>query len=152
MRYVVLDTETTGTVPDRDRVIWIAAAILDEDTVSERWSTLLDPGPGSRLQAGGVELAGQPTFADIEPHLTALLRRGVLVAHNAPFDVSFLAAEYKRAGRAMPDVRALCTLRLAHRLKLDVASLSWWTVALISGSCTGGAIGPMRTLRPPCSC
>lgn len=109
MRYVVLDTETTGTVPDRDRVIWIAAAILDEDTVSERWSTLLDPGPGSRLQAGGVELAGQPTFADIEPHLTALLRRGVLVAHNAPFDVSFLAAEYRRAGRAMPDVRALCT-------------------------------------------
>jgi DNA polymerase III epsilon subunit-like protein len=124
MRYGVLDTETTGTVPDRDRVIWIAAAVLDEDTVIERWSTLLDPGPDGRLQAGGVELAGQPTFADIEPRLTAMLRRGVLVAHNAPFDVSFLAAEYKRAGRAMPDVRALCTLRLAHRLELDVASLS----------------------------
>jgi tetratricopeptide (TPR) repeat protein len=124
MRYVVLDTETTGTVPHRDRVIWIAAAVLDEDTISERWSTFLDPGPGSRLQAGGVELAGQPSFADIEPRLTAMLRQGVLVAHNAPFDVSFLAAEYKRAGRTMPDVRALCTLRLAHRLEVDVASLS----------------------------
>jgi tetratricopeptide (TPR) repeat protein len=123
-RYVVVDTETTGTVPHRDRVIWIAAAVLNEDTVTERWSTFLDPGPGSRLKAGGVGLAGQPTFADIEPRLTAMLRRGVLVAHNAPFDVSFLTAEYKRAGRAMPDVQAICTLRLAHRLELDVASLS----------------------------
>jgi DNA polymerase III alpha subunit (gram-positive type) len=123
-RYVVLDTETTGTVPDRDRVIWIAAAVFDEDTITERWSAFLDPGPASRLRAGGVELVGQPSFADIEPRLTAMLRRGVLVAHNAPFDVSFLTAEYKRAGRAMPDVQAICTLRLAHRLELDVASLS----------------------------
>jgi DNA polymerase-3 subunit epsilon len=111
-RYVILDTETTGTVPSRDRVIWIAAAVLDEDTVTERWSTLLDPGPGGRLKAGGVELAGQPTFADIEPRLTAMLRRGVLVAHNAPFDMSFLTAEFKRAGRVMPEVRSICTLRL----------------------------------------
>jgi tetratricopeptide (TPR) repeat protein len=48
----------------------------------------------------------------------------VLVAHNAPFDVSFLTAEYQRAGLAMPKLRVVCTLRLAHRLGLDVASLS----------------------------
>jgi tetratricopeptide (TPR) repeat protein len=53
-----------------------------------------------------------------------MLRRGVLVAHNAPFDMSFLTAEFKRAGRVMPEVRSICTLRLAHRLELDVASLN----------------------------
>jgi DNA polymerase III epsilon subunit-like protein len=123
-RYVILDTETTGTVPQRDRVVWVAVVVLHDGTVTERWSTLLDPGPVDRVQAGGLALAGQPLFADIEPRLTKVLRGGVLVAHNAPFDVSFLVAEYQRAGRAMPKTPVICTLRLAHRLELDVASLS----------------------------
>jgi DNA polymerase III epsilon subunit-like protein len=123
-RYVILDAETTGTVPHLDRVVWIAAAVLNDGAVTERWSTLLDPGLGSRAQASGIDLVGQPSFADIEPRLTELLRGGVLVAHNAPFDLSFLTAEYKRAGIAMPEVPVICTMRLAHRLELDVASLS----------------------------
>ena len=123
-RYVVLDTETTGTVPERDRVVWIAVAILNDGTVTERWSTLLDPGSDSRTRAAAIELAGQPTFADIAPRLAKLLRGGVLVAHNAPFDMSFLTAEHQRAGMVMPKVPVICTLRLAHRLELDVASLS----------------------------
>ena len=110
-RYVVLDTETTGTAPGRDRVVWVAIAVLDDGTVTERWSTLLDPGPGNRTRVAGVDLAGQPTFAAIAWRLVTLLDGGVLVAHNAPFDVSFLAAEFKRAGLAMPQVPAICTLR-----------------------------------------
>jgi DNA polymerase III epsilon subunit-like protein len=123
-RYVVLDTETTGTVPGRDRVVWVAVAILNDGTVVERWSTRLDPGPASRAQAGGIDLSGQPSFTDVAPRLTRLLRGAVLVAHNAPFDVSFLTAEYERAGLTMPKLRVICTLRLAHRLGLDVPSLS----------------------------
>jgi DNA polymerase III epsilon subunit-like protein len=123
-RYVVLDTETTGTVPERDRVVWVAIAVLDDGTITERWSTLLDPGPDRRARVADIDLAGQPTFADIAGRLAKLLRGGVLVAHNARFDVSFLAAEYERAGTVMPKVPVICTLRLAHRLDLDVASLS----------------------------
>ncbi len=123
-RYVVLDTETTGTAPERDRVVWVAAAIVEDRNVTQRWSTFLDPGPNSRVRVAGIDLAGQPTFADVAPRLTDMLQDGVLVAHNAPFDVAFLAAEYKRAGLAMPEVSAICTLRLARRLELEVASLS----------------------------
>jgi DNA polymerase III alpha subunit (gram-positive type) len=123
-RYVVLDTETTGTVPERDRVVWVAVAVLHDGTVVERWSTRLDPGPASRARAGGIDLSGQPRFTDVAPRLTGLVRGGVLVAHNAPFNVSFLTAEYERAGLAIPKLRVICTLRLAHRLGLDVASLS----------------------------
>jgi DNA polymerase III subunit epsilon len=123
-RYVVLDTETTGTVPGRDRVVWVAVAVLNDGAVVQRWSTLLDPGPAGRAQAGGIDLSGQPRFTDVAPRLTRLLRGGVLVAHNAPFDVSFLTAEYERAGLTMPKLRVICTLRLAHRLGLDIASLS----------------------------
>jgi DNA polymerase III epsilon subunit-like protein len=123
-RYVVVDTETTGTVPGRDRVVWVASAVLDDGIVAERWSTLLDPGPDSRARVAGIDLAGQPTFTHIARRLARLLRGNVLVAHNAPFDVAFLAAEYERAGLVMPKVPVICTLRLAHRLGLDVASLS----------------------------
>jgi DNA polymerase III epsilon subunit-like protein len=105
-------------------VVWVAVAVLNDGAVVERWSTLLDPGPASRALAGGIDLSGQPSFTEVAPRLTRLLRGGVLVAHNAPFDVSFLTAEYKRAGLAMPKPRVICTLRLAHRLGLDVASLS----------------------------
>ena len=33
-RYVVVDTETTGTVPGRDRVVRVASAVLDEGIVT----------------------------------------------------------------------------------------------------------------------
>ena len=92
-RYVVLDTETTGTVPERDRVVWVAAAIVEDRNVTQRWSTFLDPGPNSRVRVAGIDLAGQPTFADVALRLTDMLQDGVLVAHNAPFDVAFLVAE-----------------------------------------------------------
>ena len=123
-RYVVLDTETTGTAPERDRVVWVAAAIVEDRNVTQRWSTFLDPGPNSRVRVAGIDLACQPTFADVALRLTDMLQDGVLVAHNAPFDVAFLAAEYKRAGLTMPEVSVICTLRLARRLELEVASLS----------------------------
>lgn len=125
VRYVVVDTETTGLDTSRDRVVWIAAAVLDNGEVTQRWSTLLDPGSGSRIYVNGIELAGQPEFPDIIPRLTELLAAGsVLVAHNAAFDRAFLAAEYTRAGFVMPEVPTICTLRLAQRLELAVTSFS----------------------------
>lgn len=123
-RYVVLDTETTGVTPERDRIVWLAVAIVEDRIVTERWSTFLDPGPTSRVRVAGIDLAGQPTFANVALRLTDMLQGGVLVAHNAPFDVAFLAAEYKRIRIPMPEVSVICTLRLARRLELEVASLS----------------------------
>ena len=38
-RYVVLDTETTGTAPERDGVVWVAAAIVEGH---QRYPTLVD--------------------------------------------------------------------------------------------------------------
>ena len=60
-------------------------------------------------------LRGQPRFAEVADELAANLEGRVLVAHNASFDVNFLQAEFARLGRTMPEVRVLCTLRLARR-------------------------------------
>ena len=92
----------------------MAVAILEDRTVTERWLTFLDPGPNSRVRVAGIDLAGQPTFADVALQLAELFSGGVLVAHNARFDLSFLAAEYQRAGSVMPEVPVIC-----HQLRTE---------------------------------
>ncbi|TPW20150.1 MAG: DNA polymerase III subunit epsilon [Elusimicrobia bacterium] len=120
--FAVLDTETTGLSPKYGgRVCEVAVVVLKGGRETARWTTLLDP--QCRIDAGALAVhgitqamvAGQPTFAEVADDLDGLLTGAVLVAHNAPFDVSFLSSEYARIGRVMPAVPVLCTLKLARR-------------------------------------
>lgn len=120
--FAVLDTETTGLSPRYGgRVCEVAVVTLKGGRETGRWETLIDP--QCRIDSGAMAVhgitqamvAGQPTFAEVADDLDDLLTGSVLVAHNAPFDVSFLSAEYARIGRVMPAVPVLCTLKLARR-------------------------------------
>ncbi|MET9225830.1 3'-5' exonuclease [Lentzea sp. NPDC003310] len=103
--------------PQRDRITWIAAAVLADGEIKQRWSAhLADASAGTN---GGVS-----TFADAAPALFDLLQGSVLVAHNAAFDAAFLREECRRAGLKMPKVPTLCTMRLVRRLELAVGSFS----------------------------
>lgn len=120
--FAVLDTETTGlSAKYGGRVCEIGVVTLKGGVETDRWSTLLDPqcaiDPGAMAVHGitPAMVRGQPTFAEVADDLDDLLAGAVLVAHNAPFDVSFLQAEYARIGRVMPAVPVLCTLKLARR-------------------------------------
>ncbi|MCK9898672.1 DNA polymerase III subunit epsilon [Parafrankia colletiae] len=126
--YAVVDVETTGLSPTRDRVLSIAVVLTSPDGIVEgRWSTLLDPGcdPGP-VHIHGLtrqRLAGSPTFAAVVDELADLLAGRVLVAHNAAFDWRMLAGEALRIGRTLPVEWRLCTLTLASRLGLELTSL-----------------------------
>jgi DNA polymerase-3 subunit epsilon len=120
--FAVLDTETSGLSPKYGgRICEVAVVTFKGGLETGRWSTLLDPqcriDPGAMAVHGitNAMVAGQPTFAEAVDELDALLQGTVLVAHNAPFDVNFLTAEYTRIGRVMPAVPVLCTLKLARR-------------------------------------
>jgi DNA polymerase-3 subunit epsilon len=60
-------------------------------------------------------LAGAPAWADIVDEVESLLRGAVLVAHGAAWDVAFLEAESKRAGRTLEVGFWLDTLNLSRR-------------------------------------
>jgi len=61
-----------------------------------------------------AHLAGKPRFAEVVEELLAFLGDGPLIAHNAPFDFSFLNAEFGRIGRPiLPATRMIDTLALA---------------------------------------
>lgn len=121
--YAVIDTETTGLSPRyRHRVVELAVVLADaQGRVEGRWSTLLNPerdlGPQHIHGIRAAQVLNAPQFGEVAYHLTAMLRGRVLVAHNLPFDLMFLRAEFERLGAPFPITRdlGLCTMTLATR-------------------------------------
>jgi ATP-dependent DNA helicase DinG len=95
---VVVDTESTGLDPSRDRIIDIGAVRLDERLCEvDRFQTLVDPGrpiPLQIVRMTGItdeDAAAAPRFAEVAPALNAFAAGATLVAHNAAFDRELLA-------------------------------------------------------------
>ncbi len=102
--FAVVDVETTGFAPERERIVEVAVVVLDADgRETDAFCTLLDPGrdPGP-THVHGIEaamLAGAPTFAEVRPFVADRCSGRVLVGHNVDrFDLAFLRAECRRAG------------------------------------------------------
>jgi DNA polymerase-3 subunit epsilon len=121
--FAVVDIETTGLDPHRGhRIIEIAVVHVEANLVAGNvWDTLVNPdhniGPSEVHGLHLYDVEGAPRFAEIAGAVLDLLEGRILVAHNARFDVGFLAAEYRRLNlRFAPS--ALCTLELAHDLDL----------------------------------
>ena len=117
-----VDVETTGLNPQAgDRVCEIAVLRVDPGEEPRLWVSLVNPGRpiGAGAQAvNGIaddDVADAPPFGTLITRINAGLDGAVLVAHNVPFDVGFLRAEYRRAGRRLPTVPTLDTLELARR-------------------------------------
>lgn len=136
--WAVLDVETTGLSPAYgDRVCEVACLRIGKGVEVGRFESLVDPGqpisPGAfRVNRITPEmLIGAPTFDRVAPSLLALLENAVLVAHNAPFDLGFLAAELEIARLPLPDGPVVDTLTLARRVYgLSCNSLSCLASAL----------------------
>lgn len=103
--YVVLDVETTGLRPYRQRLIEVAAIRYRNGVRDDVFTTLVNPGrrvPGYIRQLTGIDdaqLVGAPEFAQIARDLVRFLGDDLIVGYNVGFDVSFLDAELTRAGQ-----------------------------------------------------
>ncbi len=71
-----------------------------------------------------------PVFADVAPQWLDFVSDSVLVAHNAPFDTSFLNHEISRVypGHRMVNPH-LCTVRLSRRALPDLSNHRLDTIA-----------------------
>jgi DNA polymerase III epsilon subunit-like protein len=118
----VVDLETTGFGP-ADRVLEIGVVLLDRELQQEgTWQTLVQPErdiDNSHIHGvTATDLVRAPRFAGIAAELAELLDGRLIIAHNAPFDTGFLAAEYARLDVALPGAAAWssCTQRLSRGL------------------------------------
>lgn len=128
MRQIVLDTETTGLEPAQGhRIIEIGCVELDNRRRTGRqFHQYLQP--DREIDAGAVEVHGitnefledKPRFEDVADDFITFIRNAELIIHNAPFDVGFINAEFKRLKRGDAPLSEICAIfdTLAHARQL----------------------------------
>jgi DNA polymerase III subunit epsilon len=123
-REIVLDTETTGLDPAKERIIEIACVELINRLPSgrtKRWYLNPEqPVQEAAFQIHGLSdefLADKPKFAAVAGEFLEFIGDAKLVIHNAEFDLGFVNAELKRVARDPLDrARAIDTLAMARRM------------------------------------
>ena len=134
--FTVVDVETTGLSRD-DRIAEIACVRMVNFQEISRFQSLVNPGmpinPAASEVSGltDADVERAPIFAEIAPEFTEITRDSVFVAHNAPFDLSFISRENKRW--KLPAFRepVLDTLKMARNtLELPRYSLGFLVESL----------------------
>ena len=119
--FSLLDIETTGGSARDQKIIEIAVIQVLNGKVINTYEQLINPLRSLDpfiIQLTGIHphmLANSPTFEAIAENLYNLLDGTIITAHNAPFDYSFLKAEFSRVGMTL-HTDVLCTVRLSRTL------------------------------------
>jgi DNA polymerase III epsilon subunit family exonuclease len=136
--YVVVDLETTGLRPGESGICEIGAVRLRGFEVEAEFETLVDPGLPIGAGASAVtglrteQLRGAPRPAEAVRRFLAFAGDGVLVAHNARFDLAFLDRETERLtgsriGSPVVDTVLLARKLLAGRVAgFGLGQLAWF--------------------------
>ena len=102
MRYIVLDTETTGLDPDEGhKIIEIGCIeIINRKVTDNTFHKYINPEREIDIEASKVHgltasnLSDKPLFEDIYDEFLGYISNSPLIIHNAPFDLGFLKKEF----------------------------------------------------------
>lgn len=95
--YIVFDIETTGFIPGKDKVTEIGAIKIKNGEIIDSFQTFVNPKqPITQeiMELTGINnemVANAPAIEEVLPRFLDFIGNGVLVAHNAEFDVSFIS-------------------------------------------------------------
>ena len=118
--FVVVDLETAGGNPAEGGITEIGAVKLHGGEVVAEFSTLVNPGvpiPPFIASLTGITnavVASAPTLSAVLPSFLDFAAGSVLVAHNAPYDVSFLKGACAQLELPWPKFAVIDTARLAR--------------------------------------
>jgi exodeoxyribonuclease X len=133
MEFLTIDSETTGLDPARDRVVEVGYALTSLTETLQSGSVLVNPGIPIPPSASAIhhlldeDVKDAKVLDEAMKSLPELPLVSAFVAHNAPFDASFLPMlrgpwlDTKRvARRYMPELPEFSNQFLRYALKLDV--------------------------------
>ena len=120
-RYIAFDVETPNYA--NDRMSAIGVSVVEGGAIVDEFYSLVNP--EARFDRFNIRLTGitpeavadAPTFPALWRELEPLLSSGILIAHNAPFDMSVLGKcllDYGVFWR--PTARYACTCQMGRRL------------------------------------
>ena len=132
--FICFDLETTGFSPIKDRIIEIGAVKIKNGEIIDRYSTFVDP--KRPIPARITELTGiNDEMVNDAPDCEIALREfldfcgdGILVAHNASFDTSFIKQACKVYGYEY-GFTSVDTVAISRAILKDIKNVKLDTVA-----------------------
>ena len=146
--FVIVDLETTGASPKKGAAITEIGAVKVKNGEYlgnfESFVNPLTPIPEYITQMTGITdlmLANAPVIDEILPAFLAFAgseAETIIVAHNAPFDLSFLKSAAKELDLDWPKYKTLDTVTIARQVltKEDVPNCKLSTLAQFFGTKT----------------
>ncbi len=134
--FVAVDLEATGAKMPPNRVIELGAYQIHKGRIVDSFLTLVNPEipiPRFVVSLTGITnemVKAAPVFADVAPKWLDFVSDAVLIAHNAPFDTTFLNHEISRVypGHRMINTD-LCTVKLSRRVFPGISNYRLETLA-----------------------
>jgi DNA polymerase III epsilon subunit family exonuclease len=131
---IVFDLETTGLDHEADRIIEIGAHKLLGGKLVDQFEALVRTDverTEQNIQLTGITsemLADQPAIEEVLPRFLDFIEGGILVAHNAEFDIGMIRAAASRLGIDI-EWPCFCTLKMAQKLLPDLERRNLDTLA-----------------------
>ena len=134
--FVVVDIEATGAKMPPNRIIELGAYRIRGGKIVDSFLTLVNPEISiprfviSLTRITNEMVKEAPLFAEVAPRWLEFVKDAVIIAHNAPFDTTFLNHEISRVypGNRMVNPH-LCTVTLSRRAIPGLANYRLDTVA-----------------------
>ncbi len=121
MQYAIIDIETTGLSPAKEKITEIAIVLHDGTKITQEFSTLVNPErkiPYRITQMTGISnqmVKNEPKFYEVARQIVELTENRIIVGHNVRFDYGFIRAEFKSLGYDFQR-STLDTIKLSRKL------------------------------------
>ena len=102
--YAIIDIETTGGSPGKDKITEIAIYVFDGDKIVNEFVSLINPErdiPYYITQLTGITnemVADAPCFFEVAKDIIEITKDTMFVAHNVGFDYGFVKKEFQDLG------------------------------------------------------
>lgn len=132
--FICFDIETTGLSAARDKITEIGAVKIENGVITDTFSTFANPEmpiPQKITQLTGITddmVKDAPSQSEAVSAFLEFAGDNVLVAHNAPFDTSFIAKACEDMGREY-NYTSIDTVAISRAILTDIKNCKLDTVA-----------------------
>lgn len=122
LQLAFFDVETTGLDPSYgDRICEVGILLCHGFEIEREYGSLINPQNPVTLAASAINgitddmVKDAPLFAEVSDEIIKLLNNSVIVCHNVPFDMGFLANELAVLNKPMIKSKFIDTLSIARQ-------------------------------------
>ena len=132
--FICFDIETTGLSANRDKITEIGAVKVENGQITDTFSTFANPGmpiPAKITELTGITDAmvkDAPSQSEAVSTFLEFAGDNVLVAHNAPFDTSFIRKACENMNREY-NYTSIDTVAISRAILTDIKNCKLDTVA-----------------------